>query len=88
MSNACYGLVESEKLMELDIKNADILVELLVAKRCAAYGAVVSVEAHRKPSPFALVEMLRRDLSEAVSSHFKGAIFGNFAPIRIEHKDE
>jgi hypothetical protein len=53
--------------MELDIKNADILVELLVAKRCAAYGAVVSVEAHRKPSPFALVEMLRRDLSEEVS---------------------
>ena len=88
MSNACYGLVESEELMELDIKNADILVELLVAKRCAAYGAVVSVEAHRKPSPFALVEMLRRDLSEAVSSHFKGAIFGSSALIRLEHKDE
>jgi hypothetical protein len=74
--------------MELDLKNADTLVELLVAEHCATYGAVVSVEVHREPSPFALVEILRRDLCKEVSSHFKGGIFGSSAPIRSEHKDE
>jgi hypothetical protein len=78
--------LDAKEFMELDLKNADALVELLIAKRCSTYGPVASVEVHREPSPFALVEMLRRDHTEEVASHFQGSIFGNAALIRLEHK--
>ena len=75
-------------MMELDLNMADMLVELLITKRCSTYGHVVSVEVHREPSPFALVEMVRRDHTEEVASQYQGSIFGNAALVRLEHKGE
>ena len=80
--------LKAKDMMELDLKNADALVELVIAKRCSTHGPVASVEVHREPSPFALVEMLRRDHTEEVASHYQGSIFGNAALIRLEHKSE
>ena len=75
-------------MMELDLKNADTLVKLVIAKHCSTYGPVASVEIHREPSPFAMVEMLRRDHTKQVAAHYQGSIFGNAALIRLEHKGE
>jgi hypothetical protein len=74
--------------MELDLKCSDTLVELVIAKRCSTYGPVASVEVHPEPSPFALVEMSRREHTEEVASHCQGSIFGNAALLRLEHKGE
>ena len=74
--------------MELDLKNSDSLVELVLTKRCSKNGAVATVEVHRDPCPFALVEILRRDHTEQVASNYEGPIFGNAALIRLEHKGE
>ena len=74
--------------MELNLKNSDTLVELVIAKRCAKYGAVAAVEVHSDPSPFALVEMSRRDHTAEVATQYQGSIFGNAALIRLEHKGE
>lgn len=80
--------LNAKELMELDLKNADTLVALVIAKRCSTYGPVASVAVHREPSPFALVEMLRPNHTEEVASHFQGSLFGNAALIRLEHKSE
>jgi hypothetical protein len=63
--------------MELDLKNSDTLVELVIAKRCSEYGALAAVEVHRDPSLFALVQMLRRGQTEQVAADYQGSIFGN-----------
>jgi hypothetical protein len=78
---------EAGDLMELDLNNATALVEL-ITKRCSAYGKVASVEVHREPSPFALVEMSRPDQTEKVASQYQGSIFGNAALVRLKHKVE
>ena len=74
-------------MMELDLNSANMLVELL-KKRCSVYGQVASVEVHRQPSPFALVEMSRRDQAEKVASQYQGSIFGSGALVRLKHKDD
>ena len=81
-------VIKSERVMELDLKNADTLVELVIAKRCSTYGPVASVEVHREPTPFAPVEMSRREHTEDVASHCQGSVFGNAALVRLEHKGE
>ena len=74
--------------MELDLNNADTLLELVIAERCSTCEHVASVELHREPSPFTLVEMLRRDHTVEVASQYKVTICGNAALIRLEHKSE
>jgi hypothetical protein len=73
--------------MELDLNNANRLVEL-ITKRCSVHGRVTSVEVHHGPTPFALVEMSRREQTEKVASQYQGSIFGNTALVRLEQKDE
>ena len=73
--------------MELDLNNANILVEL-ITNRCSAHGKVISVEVHHEPSPFALVEMSRGDQTEKVASQYHGSIFRNAALIRLKQKGE
>ena len=74
-------------MMELDLNSANMLVEL-IKERCSAFGQVASVEVHREPSPFALVEMSRRDQTEKIASQYQGSIFGSAALVRLKHKDE
>ena len=74
--------------MELDLKNSDRLVKLVLAKRCSENGAVAAVEVQRDPCPFALVEMLRPDDTEQVAGDYERSLFGNAALIRLEHKGE
>lgn len=81
------GVYEKRKeMMELDLMNADTLVELVRAKRCSTCGTVASVEVHREPSRFAPVELLQPDHTEEVASHYQDSTFGNPERIRLEHK--
>ena len=73
--------------MELNQKNAEMLLEL-IKKRCSASGRVTPVEAHREPSPFAPVEMSRRDQTEKLPSQHQGSQSGSAPQGQLEHKCE
>ncbi len=75
-------------MLELNLDRPDMQVERSIVTRCSQYGLVASVEVHREPAPFVLVEMLRRDQTEGVASQYQGSIFGSAALIRLKHIDE
>jgi hypothetical protein len=72
-------------MLELNLERPDMLVEQSIVARCSRYGRVASIEVHREPSPFALIEMLRPEETEGVASHYRGSIFGSAALIRLKH---
>jgi hypothetical protein len=73
--------------MELDLKNATMLLEL-ITKRRSAYGKAASVEVRQESPPLALVQMSRRAQTEKVASRHQGSEFGNAALVRLERKAE
>jgi hypothetical protein len=70
-------------MLEVNLNRRDAIVERSISERCSVYGRVATVEVHREPSPFALIAMCTRDLTECVASHFQGSIFGCKALVRL-----
>ena len=73
-------------MLEVNLDAPDLTLELSIAKSCAGYGRVVSVKVHRKPSPFALIEMAQREESYEVATQFGGSGFGNSALVHLVQK--
>ncbi len=73
-------------MLEVDLDAPDLTLELSIAKTCAAFGRVVSVKVHRKPSPFALVEMAQREQAYEVAAAYGGSGFGTSALVHLVRK--
>ena len=73
-------------MLEVDLQAADEFVAQAVTEYCSAYGRVTSVKVHREPSPFALVEMARRDQSFEVAARYGGSTFGTATLVHLKHK--
>ena len=72
-----------ETMLEVDLEGDDILVERSITESCSPYGRVASVKVHRQPSPFAVIEMSRREQTYAVAARFGGSAFGTAALVHL-----
>ena len=63
-------------MLKADLNDHDYYVVRAVSLASARFGAVKSVRVHRKPAPFALVEMASREQAFELAAQFGGSIFG------------
>lgn len=73
-------------MLEVDLDAADPIVERSITESCSMYGRVTSVKVHREPSPFALVEMARREQVYDVAAQYGGSAFGTAALVHLKQK--
>jgi hypothetical protein len=73
-------------MLEVDLDSPDLNVVRSITESCSVYGRVASVKVHRKPSPFALIEMARREQTLDVAAKFGGSAFGNSALVHLAPK--
>ena len=73
-------------MLEVDLDTDDHAVERSITESCSVYGRVTSVKVHRDPSPFALVEMSRREQTYEVASQYGGSAFGTAALVHLKQK--
>ncbi len=75
-------------MLEVDLNDPDMNVERSITERCAKYGRVTSVKLHRKPSPFALIEMSQREQTYEVAAQYGGSAFGTSALVHLGQKSQ
>ena len=73
-------------MLEVDLENADPQLEISITESCSAFGRVASVKVHREPSPFALIEMSRREQTYEVAAQYGGSAFGTSALVHLAQK--
>jgi hypothetical protein len=71
-------------MLAADLNAHDYHVARAVTQACAHYGRVASVRVHRKPEPFALVEMADREHAYELAFRLGGSMFGNCVLIHLE----
>jgi hypothetical protein len=75
-------------MLEVDLDGSDSIVERSIMQSCSAYGRVASVKVHRDPSPFALIEMARREQTYEVAAQYGGSAFGTSALVHLAPKNK
>jgi hypothetical protein len=75
---------QGDTMLEVDLDGTDASVERSVTESCSIYGRVASVKVHRQPTPFALVEMSRREQTYEVASQYGGSAFGTAALVHLK----
>ena len=73
-------------MLEVDLEGNDMIVERSITESCSVYGRVASVKVHRQPSPFALIEMSRREQTYRVAAQYGGSAFGTAALVHLAPK--
>ena len=73
-------------MLEVDLDSSDTIVERSILESCSLYGRVASVKVHRDPSPFALIEMSRREQTYEVAAQYGGSAFGTSALVHLTPK--
>ena len=73
-------------MLEVDLDSPDRSVERSITESCSVYGRVASVKVHREPSPFALIEMSRREQTYEVAAQYGGSAFGTAALVHLAPK--
>ena len=73
-------------MLEVDLEGNDMIVERSITESCSVHGRVASVKVHRQPSPFAVIEMSRREQTYAVAARFGGSAFGTAALVHLAPK--
>jgi len=71
-------------MLQVDLDVPDFHIEQFIKKSCSEVGRVTSVRIHRSPSPFALIDMARREQTHALTSRFGGSAFGTCALVHLE----
>ena len=75
-------------MLEVDLDSSDTVVERSILESCSVYGRVASVKVHRDPSPFALIEMSRREQTYEVAAQYGGSAFGTAALVHLTPKNK
>lgn len=73
-------------MLQVDLKESDEIIRQFVKDQCSPYGKVVSVEIHRAPTPFAIVQMATQMQAFELAGKFGGSTFGTSALIHLEQK--
>ncbi len=73
-------------MLEVDLDSPDLNVERSITQSCSIYGRVTSVKVHRQPSPFALIEMSKREQTYEVAAQYGGSAFGTSALVHLTPK--
>ncbi len=73
-------------MLQVNLNGSDKDIEREIVKHCSTFGPVTSVKIHRSPSPFALVEMSRREQTFELTAQFGGSTFGACALIHLEQE--
>lgn len=73
-------------MLEVDLDSPDLNVERSITQSCSVYGRVASVKVHRQPSPFALIEMSKREQTYEVAAQYGGSAFGTSALVHLTPK--
>jgi hypothetical protein len=73
-------------MLQVDLDAPDFAIEQFVGQKCSEVGRVISVTVHRSPSPFALIDMARREQVHELTSRFGGSEFGTQAIVRLEQR--
>ena len=75
-------------MLEVDLDDYDPNLEFAIRKQVARIGSVTSVKVHREPSPFALIEMSRREQTYEVAAQYGGSAFGYSALVHLAPKSK
>ena len=71
-------------MLQADLNANDYRVAHAVTDTCARFGNISSVRVHRKPAPFALVEMASREQAFELAAQFGGSMFGTSVLVHLE----
>ena len=71
-------------MLQLDLREPDVLLEWTIAKICARFGKVNSVKLHRAPTVFALIEMSTRAETFELVARLGGSTFGVQAIVHVQ----
>ncbi len=74
-------------MLQADLNAHDYHVARAVTLASARFGKVNSVRVHRKPAPFALIEMADPAHAFELAAEFGGSMFGNSVLIHLAHRD-
>jgi hypothetical protein len=75
-------------MLQVDLREPDYKIAQYVKARCSGFGDVISVTIHRSPTPFALVLMSQRIVTQQVADQYVGAAFGNSVLIHLEQRPD
>jgi len=70
--------------LQVDLTQSDLELSQYITARCSGFGIVRSVQIHRDPTPFALVEMITRNVTLELAGEYGGSVFGSAALIHLE----
>ena len=71
-------------MLQIDLTMSDRELSLFVAVRCAELGTVKSVQIHRQPKPFALVDMATHAESQSLAAQYGRPAFGTCVLFHLE----
>ena len=71
-------------MLQLDLRETDVLLEWTIAKICEQFGKVISVKLHRAPTVFALIEMSTRAETFELVARLGGSTFGVQAIVHVQ----
>ena len=63
--------------MQVDLTKSDVELGLAITKHCSNIGSVRSVRIHRRPKPFALIEMSTHGATLQLAAQYKRSAFGS-----------
>jgi hypothetical protein len=73
-------------VLQVDLNKADRELAEYITLRCSGFGNVVSVNIHREPTPFALVEIANHAQSLDVAAQYGGSMFGTSVLIHLQQQ--
>ena len=71
-------------MVRIDLTLSDSELSIVVASLCCEFGTVKSVKIHRRPMPFAIVEMSTLEETLELAARFDRTVFGNSVLLHLE----
>ena len=73
-------------MLEVDLNETDQRLAQVVQELVSTIGRVMSVDIHRHPSPFALVQMAQHMQTLELAAQYGGSAFGTSVLIHLAQK--
>ncbi len=74
------------RMLHIDLTKSDRELSILIASRCSEFGTVKSIKIHRRPTPFALVEMSTQDEVLELAAYYDRTVFGTTVLLHLEQQ--
>lgn len=71
-------------MLQVDLNDPDYQIAQFIKVVCRPIGRTTSVQVHRAPVPFALIEMSSREQTYELAARFGGSSFGACALVHLE----